>query len=136
MYIFLSFLHFYINTLLVTTLPPQDFGDPCVPTPCGPNSQCRAIGSQPACSCLSNYIGAPPNCRPECTLNAECSNNLACQNERCIDPCPGSCGINAQCIVINHNVVCTCIQGFIGDPLSQCNPAPIASKIMCTIILF
>lgn len=54
---------------------------------------------------------------------------MACQNERCIDPCPGSCGINAQCTVINHNPVCTCLQGFIGDALRQCDLAPVASKI-------
>lgn len=105
-------------------VPPQDRGEgnPCIPSPCGPNSQCRVIGIQGACSCLPNYIGRPPNCRPECVINAECPSNKACQNERCIDPCPGSCGHNALCRVIKHNPICTCNPGYEGNPLVQCTP--------------
>lgn len=98
--------------------------NPCVPTPCGPNSACRAIGNTPACSCLPNYIGRAPNCRPECTISSECSANLACVNERCVDPCPGSCGLSAQCHVINHSPSCSCLSGFTGDPFSGCYPLP------------
>lgn len=98
----------------------QDPVDPCVPSPCGPNSVCRAIGSTPACSCLPNYIGRAPNCRPECMLNAECPATLACVNERCTNPCVGSCGINARCTVVKHNPICECEAGFTGDPFSVC----------------
>ncbi|RZC36337.1 hypothetical protein BDFB_000145 [Asbolus verrucosus] len=84
------------------TEKPVPVGNPCVPSPCGPNSQCRVIGNTPACSCLQNYIGRAPNCRPECTINSECPSNRACQNERCVDPCPGSCGAFADCVVITH----------------------------------
>lgn len=99
-----------------------------MPSPCGPNSQCRAIGSTPACTCLPNYVGRAPNCRPECTINAECPSNLACQKEHCRDPCPGSCGSSAICRVVNHGPVCTCLPGLTGDPFSGCSPVP-ASKI-------
>ena len=95
--------------------------NPCVPSPCGPNSNCRTVGSQPACSCAANYIGRPPNCRPECTRDAECASNLACQNEKCVDPCAAGCGLNAVCRVINHKPVCTCDEGFEGNPLEQCS---------------
>lgn len=95
--------------------------NPCVPSPCGPNSQCRVVGDTPACSCLNNYIGRPPNCRPECTINSECPPTQACQNERCTDPCPGSCGANAECTVLNHRSVCSCRGGFTGDPFSGCS---------------
>ncbi|PSN29200.1 hypothetical protein C0J52_26427, partial [Blattella germanica] len=98
--------------------------DPCVPSPCGPNSQCRNIGGAPSCSCLANYMGIPPNCRPECSINSECPSNRACIRERCQDPCPGSCGVGAQCSVINHTPVCTCPEGFTGDPFSNCVPRP------------
>lgn len=94
--------------------------NPCIPSPCGPFSQCRDINTQPVCSCLSSYIGRPPNCRPECTINSECSSNRACVNEKCKDPCPGSCGFNALCSVVNHSPVCQCMTGFIGDPFSGC----------------
>lgn len=95
-------------------------GNPCVPSPCGPNSICREIGEQAACSCQDNYIGRPPNCRPECTNNDECQNHLSCQQERCVDPCPGSCGSNAICQVVQHNAVCSCPDGYEGDPLFGC----------------
>lgn len=111
----------------------KEVGNPCVPSPCGPNSQCRVIGSQAACSCMPNYMGRAPNCRPECTSNAECTSNLACKNERCIDPCPGSCGSNANCKVVLHNPVCTCIIGYVGDPFTQCSLLPPPRK---TIFLF
>lgn len=120
--------------------------NPCVPSPCGPNSQCRDVGGSPSCSCLSNYKGYPPNCRPECTISAECPSNLACINEKCRDPCPGSCGSNAVCNVLNHIPICTCSEGFTGDPFSRCqfkppeiepvktdpcNPSPCGSNAKC-----
>lgn len=95
--------------------------DPCNPSPCGPNSECRAVGDTPACSCLRNYIGRPPNCRPECMINPECPSNLACLNEKCVDPCPGSCGANADCAVINHRSICSCRSGYTGDPFGGCS---------------
>ncbi|CAH1100710.1 unnamed protein product [Psylliodes chrysocephalus] len=98
--------------------------NPCVPSPCGPNSQCRDIGGVPSCSCLSEFIGSPPGCRPECTINSECSSNLACINQKCRDPCPGSCGHQAVCNVINHVPTCTCNEGFTGDPFTYCQPKP------------
>lgn len=106
-------------------------GNPCVPSPCGPNSQCRVIGNTPACSCLPNYIGRAPNCRPECSISEECPSNLACQSEKCVDPCPGSCGANAECTVIKHKSVCSCAVEFTGDPFSGCSPIP--SKAMMSI---
>lgn len=98
--------------------------NPCVPSPCGPNSECRDIGGAPSCSCLPNYIGSPPNCRPECTINSECPSNLACIREKCRDPCPGSCGVGAHCSVINHTPICTCPEGYTGDPFSYCQVKP------------
>lgn len=103
-------------------------GSPCIPSPCGLNSECRVVGEQPACSCLPNYIGRPPNCRPECKINAECPSNLACQNEKCVDPCPGSCGPFTVCTVIKHAPICQCASGYTGDPFFGCNPIP-TSKI-------
>lgn len=102
--------------------------NPCVPSPCGPNSECRPIGDSPSCSCLQNYIGSPPNCRPECSINSECPSNLACIREKCRDPCPGSCGTYAQCNVINHLPICNCIEEYTGDPFTNCYPKPPRKK--------
>lgn len=114
------------DSILAPAPPPRDepYRDPCVPSPCGLNSQCRNIGGSPSCSCLPNYVGSPPNCRPECVVNQECASNLACINEKCRDPCPGSCGLGANCAVINHTPVCTCPEGYTGDPFSNCYPKP------------
>jgi len=121
------FIHFYFTTAVVQT-PTSQPVNPCVPSPCGPNSQCRDIGGAPSCSCLVNYVGVPPNCRPECSINPECQSNWACIREKCQDPCPGSCGAGAQCVVINHTPVCTCPEGFTGDPFSNCYPSPPPRK--------
>lgn len=94
--------------------------NPCIPSPCGPNSQCREIDSHAVCSCSSNYIGMPPSCRPECITSSECPQDKACVREKCIDPCPGTCGSNARCQVLNHNPICSCAPGYTGDPFVQC----------------
>ena len=104
----------------LTTPKPEN---PCVPSPCGPNSECRVAGSQAACSCRSNFIGRPPNCRPECTLDSECPSNKECRNERCVDPCPGVCGQNAICQVVSHKPICVCAEGYEGNPIVQCDRA-------------
>lgn len=96
--------------------------DPCEPNPCGPNSNPpRVIGERCDCRCQPGMIGSPPNCRPECVVNTECLSNQACLNNKCVDPCPGLCGLNAQCNVNNHFPICVCSPGYFGDPFIQCN---------------
>lgn len=110
-----------------TSAPQQDVPaiiNPCVPSPCGPRSQCQAINNVPSCSCLTDSFGSPPNCRPECTINSDCTSNKACINEKCKDPCPGACGFEARCNVINHTPTCTCNEGYIGDSFSSCHLKP------------
>jgi hypothetical protein len=103
--------------------------EPCKPSPCGPNSNCRASNGQSVCSCLSGYVGYPPGCRPECTVSSECTPKKACLDNKCVNPCPTPCGINTNCVVNNHSPFCTCKEGFTGDPFSSC--FPISSKIIC-----
>lgn len=98
--------------------------DPCRPSPCGPYAQCRPIGEAPSCSCLESYIGRPPNCRPECVTSSDCASSLACINQKCVDPCPGRCGVNAECRVVSHAVQCSCVVGYTGDPFVECNLPP------------
>lgn len=94
--------------------------DPCNPSPCGPNSDCRVINGQGVCSCLRGYIGSPPTCRPECIVSSDCPQNEACSNQKCIDPCPGTCGFSALCEVVGHNPICSCPIRFTGDPFVSC----------------
>lgn len=108
--------------------------EPCKPSPCGPYSQCRNINGHAVCSCLSDYIGTPPSCRPECASSSECSLDKACINQKCVDPCPGVCGRNARCQVTNHNPICSCSPGFRGDPFIQCLPEE--SKLRLSLFVY
>lgn len=94
---------------------------PCNPSPCGPNSQCREINNQAVCSCIMGYVGSPPSCRPECTINADCYLTEACSNQKCINPCIGTCGVSAKCQVINHKPICSCPPSMTGDPFVRCH---------------
>lgn len=95
--------------------------NPCDPSPCGPYSRCLVSQQGYAtCSCLPGYKGVAPTCKPECIVSSECPQTQACMNQKCIDPCPGTCAVNAQCIVINHNPICSCPPGYEGDPFSNC----------------
>lgn len=98
--------------------------DPCVPSPCGIFAICRNNAGQPSCSCTPGYFGSPPNCRPECVTNQDCTSSHACITEKCRDPCPGSCGQNARCSVMNHIAICTCVEGYKGDPFTACSVVP------------
>lgn len=96
--------------------------NPCDPSPCGPYSRCLVSPQGFAtCSCLPGYRGAPPVCAPECVVSSDCLQTLACVNLHCTDPCPGTCGIGALCAVLNHNPICSCPPGDVGDPFVSCH---------------
>ena len=107
---------------------PTQVQNPCIPSPCGLNAECRNNGGIPSCSCLSNYFGSPPNCRPECTINPDCPSNKACILEKCRDPCAGTCGLGALCNVNNYTPSCTCPPDYTGDPFTSCQPLPIQPR--------
>lgn len=107
---------------------PAPVTNPCVPSPCGEFAQCNDQNGVAVCKCLPNYYGNPPSCRPECTTNSDCSNTKACVNERCVDPCPGACGLNTVCNVINHRPNCACRSGYEGDAFVRCQPIVVARK--------
>lgn len=139
------------NPILIFVAPEQPPTQPinvCSPSPCGPNSQCKEINGSPSCSCLPDFTGSPPNCRPECVVNSECASHLACINNKCKDPCPGTCGANAECRVLSHTPNCACSPGYTGDPftactvivavvpdeiISPCNPSPCGANAQCRV---
>lgn len=109
---------FLSNTFFSTAVTPTN---PCNPTPCGPNSRCRAINGQGVCSCIEGYLGSPPTCRPECVVSTDCLQNRACSNQKCVDPCLGTCGVNANCQVVNHSPICSCPAKYTGNPFVYCS---------------
>lgn len=97
----------------------------CSPSPCGPYSECTvSANGAAACSCKAGHIGSPPTCRPECLVSADCKLQLACVNRKCRDPCEGACGRGASCQVIAHSPICTCNDGYTGDPFTYCYLTP------------
>ena len=118
-----------VVTFLAPNLPTTETLSPCTPSPCGTNALCQEQNGVGSCQCLPDYFGNPyEGCRPECTLSSDCAANLACMRMKCQNPCPGTCGQNADCQVINHLPSCTCPSGFTGDPFSYCRPYQPVSK--------
>lgn len=111
---------FYLNVLAVVVH--YEPNTPCIPSPCGANARCREQNGAGSCTCLPDYFGNPyDGCRPECSLNSDCPSNKACVRNKCVDPCPGVCGQNADCQVVNHLPTCTCRFGFTGDSYRYCS---------------
>lgn len=106
------------------TPSPQPQQNPCVPSPCGANAICRETYNTASCSCAPDFFGNPyEGCRPECVVDSDCSADRACVRSKCTNPCPGTCGQNAMCQVVNHLPTCSCLTGYTGDPFQYCRPA-------------
>lgn len=114
-----------VNMDLILVVTHDEVMNPCEPSPCGNNAVCKERNGAGSCSCLPEYIGNPyEGCRPECIYSSDCPSHRACIRNRCQDPCPGTCGQNAFCQVINHSPTCNCISGYTGNPMSYCNVIP------------
>lgn len=107
--------------------------DPC-PGSCGVNAICEVVNHHASCLCPPGYVGspyercvlqdvpAPPQPRPECVVDDECSRDKACINQQCQDPCAlDRCGPNADCRVQNHRPLCVCRDGFEGNGRYGCH---------------
>ena len=120
-----------IETGTLSPLPPN----PCNPPPCGLNSQCQVVAGEAQCACLTNMVGNPPDCRPDCVLSSSCPSNEACVNQKCVNPCAGTCGPNADCRVVNHAPSCSCREGFTGNAFADCRPVAAVGKNRNLIVL-
>lgn len=106
---------------IVPVIIPTPPSEPCVPSPCGPNAICKELHGAGSCTCQPGYFGDPYlGCRPECVQNSDCYWDKACVNYKCVDPCSGACGLNAECKVVHHSPTCFCIAGYTGNPISAC----------------
>lgn len=105
---------------------------PCYPNPCGVNADCSYQNNAVKCTCLPEYFGNPYfKCKPECVADSDCVPSRACRNERCVDPCPGVCGASATCSILNHRALCSCVEGYEGNPYSQCRrKIPVDSEFI------
>lgn len=100
---------------------PIEIYRPCNPSPCGANALCKENNGAGSCTCMPNYYGDPYiSCRPECIQNSDCERNRACVNTKCVDPCIGACGSNAECRALFHSPHCQCLSGYTGDAIQRC----------------
>ncbi|OTF84222.1 hypothetical protein BLA29_008012, partial [Euroglyphus maynei] len=117
---------------------------------CGQNALCKPLNHDRICTCIPDFTGDPRiSCErvlppPECFSDVECPTEHICKNqhgcrstlncpkdktcvqEKCINPCKqsGACGRNAICLASSHVAVCSCPNGFIGDPNVECKEIP------------
>ncbi|RXG57952.1 Slit-like protein 1 protein [Armadillidium vulgare] len=83
-------------------------GNPCSPSPCGPNTRCDVNSNGIAqCRCIDDYVPDVPEVRAPPDLP--------------VDPCvPNPCGTNADCRERGDRAVCSCPIGYEGNPLTNC----------------
>ncbi|KAI5642548.1 Bm8 interacting protein 2d-4 precursor [Phthorimaea operculella] len=116
----------------------------CGPHTCGVGAHCIHGSVRPVCACLPGHSGDPlSQCiRIECVDNSECRSTQSCVNQHCVNPCDGTCGINANCDVRNHVPVCSCPAGYTGNPFSSCriadpeeacHPSPCGPNTKCHV---
>ncbi len=122
----------------------------CVPVcqtrVCGRLASCQAVSHNAVCSCLEGYTGNPreqcyqcesiifkysfiikwnliwkfpmENTVAGCRSNSDCPSKEACINGQCTNPC--RCGVGAICEIRDHNAICKCPSGTIGNPQTGC----------------
>lgn len=57
-----------------------------------------------------------------CTQDSECQNSETCRNANCVNPCldRSPCAKTAVCLAENHRAICSCSNGMIGNPFTNC----------------
>ncbi|KAK9880680.1 hypothetical protein WA026_011916 [Henosepilachna vigintioctopunctata] len=117
---------------------------------CGKNTDCLMVNHRPVCKCKPGFTGNPNFfCKPitgsisdqgcssnhacKCSSNNECPGYLACIKGICIDLClmRVQCGRDAICRMLNHEAICTCKEGYTGDPLSFCHLTALEIPSLC-----
>lgn len=109
---------------------------PCTPNPCSPGAICVVTPTgQSMCQCPPGFGGeptGPEGCHGfECLDDKDCSDRQSCMAHRCRDPCPGACGVNANCRVELHRPVCSCKPGLGGNPSTRCYPLQLIPVNPC-----
>lgn len=59
----------------------------------------------------------------ECRHNDDCADDKYCEKttRTCQDPCKKQlCGVHALCNATRHQAVCICVNGYLGNPYTQC----------------
>ena len=70
-----------------------------------------------------------------CTTNNDCPGYAACKQRLCLNPCAedNPCAKSALCKVVSHKPVCTCPDGYIGSPETNCLLRKYMEKVFAFI---
>lgn len=118
--------------------------NPCTTLePCVQPSKCEVVPSLPVrtmiCICPEGYVSSGNGtCKPleaivrvgGCVSDSECPSDRACINDICRNPC--ACAPNAICRVKDHKPICSCEQGYDGQPEIQCTHIGCRSDDECS----
>lgn len=92
--------------------------NPCQNIKCGTKNgaRCEVVNLKATCKCGEEFkwFESVTDCF-ECLDNTHCSSTLACQQNKCTNPCEGyNCGLlnGARCEVEERKPVCKCNYGF------------------------
>nr|CAH0107401.1 unnamed protein product [Daphnia galeata] len=87
--------------------------NPCS-TSCGVDSECTVRNHVTVCQCPKGFTGDPfVSCTP--------SSSSSVLGRQSSDYCtPSPCGTNTKCRVENSRAVCSCQEGFMGNPIQGC----------------
>lgn len=107
----------------------------CEEDTCADSATCIGQQHQPKCHCPPGTTGSPYiEChgekvsQPGCRTDSDCSNQLACINQLCINPCAKSdvCSAEQECKVLDtlplRTVLCQCPTDTIADNNGLCQP--------------
>lgn len=116
---------------------PDSPWDSCNPSPCGPNAVSKQSKEEGFCVRLQGYFDDPyRNCLPECIFSTHWPRDKAYVNNQCRNLCRVTCGISADCQVVNHSLCCSCLPSYSENPFISCHVVQ-PSKIcffLCFII--
>ncbi|CAG0881855.1 unnamed protein product [Darwinula stevensoni] len=90
-------------------------GETCVQNVC--HKKCSNTND-----CSRSHLCRDGICVSGCRSDNDCPNDQACAKSKCTNPCAERkpCGKGAQCLASDHQAVCLCPNGFVGDPFALC----------------
>jgi hypothetical protein len=75
----------------------------------------------------------------ECRTNDDCSYDRYCDTVayQCVPVCQTQiCGKLASCTAVDHSAICSCLEGYVGNPRDECRERELILKSILSPINF